>query len=85
MTPEEFRQAGHALIDWIADYRADLESRPRSNRVKHEPVTIERALDGAGFHRRRSHYAPTPRDAVGPDTTTAAAERQMTAIDVEIE
>jgi aromatic-L-amino-acid decarboxylase len=28
MTPEEFRQAGHALIDWIADYRADLERRP---------------------------------------------------------
>jgi len=28
MTPEEFRQAGHALIDWIADYRADLEQRP---------------------------------------------------------
>jgi aromatic-L-amino-acid decarboxylase len=28
MTPEEFRQAGHALIDWIADYRTDLENRP---------------------------------------------------------
>jgi len=28
MTPEEFRQAGHALIDWIADYRQDLEQRP---------------------------------------------------------
>ena len=28
MTPEEFREAGHALIDWIADYRADLEKRP---------------------------------------------------------
>jgi len=27
----------------------------------------------------------TPRNAVGADTTTAAAERQMTAIDVEIE
>ena len=21
MTPEEFRRAGHELIDWIADYR----------------------------------------------------------------
>ena len=28
MTPEEFRQAGHQLIDWIADYRANLEQRP---------------------------------------------------------
>jgi aromatic-L-amino-acid decarboxylase len=27
MTPEEFRKAGHALIDWIADYRANVESR----------------------------------------------------------
>jgi aromatic-L-amino-acid decarboxylase len=28
MTPEEFRVAGHRLIDWIADYRAGVASRP---------------------------------------------------------
>lgn len=28
MTPEEFRRAGHLLIDWIADYRLGVESRP---------------------------------------------------------
>lgn len=28
MTPEEFRRHGHALIDWIADYRAGLEPQP---------------------------------------------------------
>jgi aromatic-L-amino-acid decarboxylase len=28
MTPEEFRAAGHRIIDWIADYRAGIESRP---------------------------------------------------------
>lgn len=28
MTPEEFRRAGHELIDWIADYRAGLAARP---------------------------------------------------------
>lgn len=28
MTPEEFRVAGHELIDWIADYRSTIEERP---------------------------------------------------------
>ena len=28
MTPEDFREAGHRLIDWIADYRAGIDSRP---------------------------------------------------------
>lgn len=28
MTPDEFRRAGHALIDWIADYRTTLAERP---------------------------------------------------------
>jgi len=28
MTPEEFRRAGHELIDWIADYRERIESLP---------------------------------------------------------
>ncbi|HEY7791654.1 MAG TPA: pyridoxal-dependent decarboxylase [Vicinamibacterales bacterium] len=28
MTPEEFRAAGHRLIDWIADYRATLANDP---------------------------------------------------------
>ena len=27
MTPEEFRAAGYRIIDWIADYRAGIESR----------------------------------------------------------
>ncbi len=28
MTPEEFRLAGHELIDWIADLRSSVENRP---------------------------------------------------------
>ena len=32
MTPEEFRRAGHALIDWIADYRAGIEKLPVMSR-----------------------------------------------------
>ncbi|RLA10266.1 MAG: aspartate aminotransferase family protein [Gammaproteobacteria bacterium] len=28
MTPEEFREAGHRLIDWISDYREGIEQMP---------------------------------------------------------
>ena len=28
MTPEEFRDAGHRLIDWIADYRSNIDHMP---------------------------------------------------------
>ena len=28
MTPEEFRAAGHRLIDWIADYRSSIDQMP---------------------------------------------------------
>ena len=42
MTPEEFRRAGHELIDWIADYRANLEQRPVRAQV--EPGDIRRSF-----------------------------------------
>jgi aromatic-L-amino-acid decarboxylase len=28
VTPEEFRKHGHAVVDWIADYRAKVAERP---------------------------------------------------------
>ncbi len=34
MTPEEFRTAGHQLIDWIADYREDVSRFPVMSGVK---------------------------------------------------
>jgi aromatic-L-amino-acid/L-tryptophan decarboxylase len=34
MTPEEFRRYGHAMIDWIADYHARIESFPVLSQVK---------------------------------------------------
>jgi aromatic-L-amino-acid/L-tryptophan decarboxylase len=34
MTPEEFRRHGHAVVDWIADYQARVESLPVMSRVK---------------------------------------------------
>jgi aromatic-L-amino-acid decarboxylase len=42
MTPEEFRAAGHRLIDWIADYRASVERLPVMART--EPGDIKRQL-----------------------------------------
>ena len=54
MTPDEFRRAGHDLIDWIADYRAALASRPVMARTA--PGEVARALpaDAAGRAASRS-------------------------------
>ena len=45
MTPEEFRQAGHALIDWIADYRRDLDRRPVRAQVEPGQVAASFATE----------------------------------------
>ena len=42
MNPEEFRSAGHELIDWIADFRSNLESLPVKAQV--EPGQVVQAL-----------------------------------------
>jgi aromatic-L-amino-acid decarboxylase len=45
MTPDEFRRYGHAVIDWIADYQARVESFPVLSQVK--PGEIRAALPDA--------------------------------------
>jgi aromatic-L-amino-acid decarboxylase len=42
MTPEEFRRYGHELIDWIADYRANVAKYPVMSRV--EPGDIKKQI-----------------------------------------
>src|SRR5437867_4901935 len=42
MTPDECREHGHKLIDWIADYRAGLDARPVI--ASTEPGQIRAAL-----------------------------------------
>jgi aromatic-L-amino-acid decarboxylase len=42
MTPEEFRAAGHQIVDWIADYRASVSTRPVMART--EPGDVRKQL-----------------------------------------
>ena len=42
MTPDEFRRHGHAVVDWIADYYARIESFPVLSQV--EPGQIRASL-----------------------------------------
>jgi len=42
MTPDEFRKHGHAVVDWIADYTARIESYPVLSRA--EPGQIRASL-----------------------------------------
>ena len=42
MTPDEFRRHGHAVVDWIADYQARVESFPVLSQVK--PGEVRAAL-----------------------------------------
>ncbi len=41
MDPEEFRRAGHQLIDWIADYRAHVSELPVRSPLKPGAVKFE--------------------------------------------
>src|SRR6185436_19130527 len=45
MTPEEFRKHGHALIDWIADYRARVETRPVMSPLEPGDVKAQLPVD----------------------------------------
>ena len=53
MTPEEFRRHGHALIDWIADYRA-----ARRDAAGAVAVAARRGAGAAARRSRRSDGEP---------------------------
>ena len=45
MTPEEFREAGHQLIDWIADHRSRIPDLPVESQVR--PGQVAAGLAGS--------------------------------------
>src|SRR5262245_36362650 len=47
MTPEEFRQAGHELVDWIADYRARVAAGEFPVMSRNLPGALRAALPSA--------------------------------------
>src|SRR5579872_2971448 len=59
MTPEEFRAAGHELIDWLADYRTRIPELPVQAQVK--PGDIKNQLPD------RAPRAPQPFSSVLTD------------------
>ena len=44
LTPDQFRQSGHALIDWVADFRANIAQHPVMAQV--QPGDIKAQLPG---------------------------------------
>ena len=59
MTPEEFRAAGHHIVDWPADSRANAAARPVMART--EPGDVKRRLP------RQPPDQPEPFDAIVRD------------------
>jgi aromatic-L-amino-acid decarboxylase len=49
MDPEEFRQRGHEMVDWVADYLANVADYPVNSTV--EPGTIRNALPATAPER----------------------------------
>jgi aromatic-L-amino-acid decarboxylase len=45
MTPDEFRRWGHAMVDWLADYRSRVEDLPVLSQVR--PGAVRAALPAA--------------------------------------
>ena len=56
MTPDEFRRFGHAVVDFIADYREHVAERPG-----HGPGSTGSGQSAAFRRRRRTRPSPGPR------------------------
>jgi len=61
MTPEEFRKAGHELVDWIADYRARVAAGEFPVMSRNTPGALRRALP-AGPPQQPEDFGAIRRD-----------------------
>ena len=59
MTPEEFRAAGHQLIDWIADYRATVDRLPVQSQVEPGEVAAKLARRHPSSRKRSTPSSVT--------------------------
>ena len=78
MTPEEFREAGHRLIDWIADYRANVSRHPVMART--EPGDVKQHAMGLlweGDTLLAVVDNALLRFRIGPDGTTATGPPEI--------
>jgi len=57
MTPDEFRRYGRAVVDWIADYYARIESLPVLSQVK--PGQVRESLPGSAPTKGERHSRPS--------------------------
>jgi SAM-dependent methyltransferase len=63
MTPEQFRRHGHAVVDWISDYYANLESYPVLSPGRARTDTSLAAGRAAAPGRKFRSHARRPRAA----------------------
>ena len=61
MTPEEFRRAGHELIDWIADYRERVVRAEFPVMSRNAPGALREALPKAPPQATRGLRCHPPR------------------------
>jgi aromatic-L-amino-acid/L-tryptophan decarboxylase len=66
MGPEEFRAAGHELVDWIADYRARIPQLPVQAQVGPGEVAGKLAGRAPEVPNRSVRYWPTWRRSWSP-------------------